>query len=133
MVCVALALAAVIVMLLTSGSSGFLGISFFLGIWYPLLVAIPWVMFTAILSWLMRLRSPWWSLAMGGCASVFIAGLALWPIWTAAIRSGAGISGRDAPGLVLTIAAIVVVSAVQLLVHIVIRARRRGEVTPELG
>ncbi|HNP15746.1 MAG TPA: hypothetical protein PKI99_04750, partial [Terrimesophilobacter sp.] len=77
MVCIALVLAAVIMMLLASGNSGYFGIAFFLGIWYPLLIAIPWVLFTAILSWLMRHRSEWWRLAMGGCVSFVLATFAL--------------------------------------------------------
>ena len=133
MVCIALALAAVIVMLLTSGNSGYFGIAFFLGIWYPLFIAIPWVLFTAILSWLVRHRSEWWRLAMGGCVSLAFATLSLWPLWTTATRSGAGLSGRDAPGLAFAAAAVIAVSAVHLIVHLIFRARREKESMPELG
>ena len=51
-----------VVMLVASGGIDYLPIALFLGIFFPLIAAIPWIAFTAIFSWLLRRRSHWLNL-----------------------------------------------------------------------
>ena len=122
-----------VAMLLASGGIDYLPIALFLGFFYPLIVAVPWVAFTAVFSWLLRRQSHWISLAAGGFASILLAGLALAPVIANTFASNAGNNADRVSIAVFAIGAILAISLVQFFVHIGLRARRRGETAPELG
>ena len=119
------------VMLLASGGIGYLPIALYLGIFYPLIVALPWVAFTAMFSWLLRRRSHWLSLVAGGLASILLAGLAMVPVIVNAITSSARSGTDGAPVVASVIGVIVAVALVQFFVHLAIRARSGHDVTQE--
>ena len=122
-----------VAMLVASGGINYLPMALFLGFFYPLIVALPWVGFTAMFSWLLRRRSPWLSLAAGGLASILLAGLALAPVIANSFASNAGNNSDRAPVLVFAFGAILAISLLQFFVHIALRARSRRETGSDLG
>ncbi len=130
---IGVALIVLIVLLVSAGGFRYLPIAFFLGIFYPLILAVPWVALTATFSWLLRRQARWMSLAVGGCVSVLLACLALSPKIANALTSANGFQPADTPVLVLLIVVFLMVSLVQTFVHMTLRAREKREPSPELS
>jgi uncharacterized BrkB/YihY/UPF0761 family membrane protein len=99
---------------------------------FGVIVGVVWVGLTAVFSWLLRRRRPWFSILAGAGASALIAIIGLAPLVLQLVTlDGWG----TAPAQLLigsAAGALIAIAIVQTVVHLA-RARRRGEQTAELG
>ena len=119
--------------ILPDGGLGYLLPALFGIIGFGLAIAVVWIGLTAIFSWLLRSRQPWWSILAGGCASLVIATAGLAPL----LLQLAATEGQGGAGAQLAIGsaagAIIAVAIIQIVVHRALRSRHRSEDAAELG
>ena len=130
---IGLALVVSIAAIVPSGDLGYLLPALIGIVAYGLAIAVVWVGLTAVFSWLLRRRQPWWSIVAGGCASLLIAAAGLAPLVLRLVAtegwggSGAQLAIGSAAG------AIVATVIIHTVVHRVLRSRHRSEDSAELG